>query len=59
MPYDLGAILKARNTTPKQLVRYGEVFYKSLGFDALPDTFWQRSKLSHPCDRDVVCHPSA
>ncbi|MFZ1083617.1 MAG: M2 family metallopeptidase [Terracidiphilus sp.] len=59
LPYDLGAILKARNTSPEQLVRYGEGFYKSLGFDALPDTFWQRSMLSHPRDRDVVCHPSA
>ncbi len=38
---------------------YGEGFYKSLGFDALPDTFWQRSMLSHPRDREVVCHPSA
>jgi peptidyl-dipeptidase A len=59
MPYDLGAILKARNTDSQQLVRYGEGFYKSLGFDALPDTFWQRSMLSHPRDREVVCHPSA
>jgi len=59
MPYDLGAILKARNTDPQQLVRYGESFYKSLGFDALPDTFWKRSMLSHPRDRDVVCHASA
>ena len=30
------------------MVRYGEGFYKSLGFDALPDTFWKRSMLSHP-----------
>jgi peptidyl-dipeptidase A len=59
MPYDLGAILKARNTDPKQLVQFGEGFYKSLGFDALPETFWQRSMLSHPRDREVVCHPSA
>jgi peptidyl-dipeptidase A len=59
LPYDLGAILKARNTDAPHLVRYGEGFYKSLGFDALPDTFWKRSMLSHPRDRDVVCHPSA
>jgi peptidyl-dipeptidase A len=59
LPYDLGAILKARNTDAVQLVRYGEGFYKSLGFDALPDTFWERSMLSHPRDRDVVCHASA
>jgi len=42
MPYDLGAILKARNTDSPQLVRYGEGFYKSLGFDPLPETFWKR-----------------
>jgi peptidyl-dipeptidase A len=59
LPYDLGAILKARNTDAPQLVRYGEGFYKSLGFDALPETFWKRSMLSHPRDRDVVCHASA
>jgi peptidyl-dipeptidase A len=59
LPYDLGAILKARNTNPQQLVRYGEGFYKSLGFDPLPETFWKRSMLSHPRDRDVVCHASA
>ena len=59
LPYDLGAILKARNTDSVHLVQYGEGFYKSLGFDALPDTFWKRSMLSHPRDRDVVCHASA
>jgi peptidyl-dipeptidase A len=59
LPYDLGAILKARNTDAPHLVRYGEGFYKSLGFDALPDSFWKRSMLSHPRDRDVVCHASA
>ncbi|MGA2218356.1 MAG: M2 family metallopeptidase [Terracidiphilus sp.] len=59
LPYDLGAILKARHTDAPQLVRYGEGFYKSLGFKALPDTFWKRSMLAHPRDRDVVCHPSA
>jgi peptidyl-dipeptidase A len=59
MPYDLGAILKARNTDAPQLVRYGEGFYKSLGFDPLPETFWKRSMLAHPRDRDVVCHASA
>jgi peptidyl-dipeptidase A len=59
MPYDLGAILRARGTDAPHLVRYGEGFYKSIGFDALPETFWQRSMLTHPHDRDVVCHASA
>lgn len=59
LPYDLGAILKARSTDAPHLVQYGEGFYKSLGFDPLPETFWKRSMLSHPRDRDVVCHASA
>jgi peptidyl-dipeptidase A len=57
--YNLGQILESRHTDAKQMVRYGEGFFKSLGFDALPDTFWQRSMFTRPADRDVVCHASA
>src|SRR2546427_12527450 len=41
------------------MVRYGERFYTSLGFDSLPATFWERSMITKPRDRDVVCHASA
>ena len=57
--YDLTQILKARKTEPLQMVKYGEGFFKSLGFDPLPDTFWQRSLFVKPRDREVVCHASA
>jgi len=57
--YDLTKILEQRHTDPKAMVRYGEAFYVSLGFDKLPDTFWERSLLEKPHDRDVVCHASA
>ena len=57
--YDLTQILKSRNTDPKQLVHYGESFFTSLGFDPLPSTFWERSLLTKPMDREVVCHASA
>ncbi|HXP87531.1 MAG TPA: M2 family metallopeptidase [Bryobacteraceae bacterium] len=57
--YDLTQILKARKTEPLQMVRYGEGFFKSLGFDPLPETFWQRSLFVKPRDREVVCHASA
>jgi len=57
--YDLTAILKARNTTPLDMVHYGESFFTSLGFAPLPLTFWQRSLFTKPQDRDVVCHASA
>jgi peptidyl-dipeptidase A len=57
--YDLTQILKARNTDAKQMVRYGEGFFTSLGFEQLPPTFWERSLLTKPQDREVVCHASA
>ena len=57
--YDLTALLKKRNTDWKQMVKYGEGFFMSLGFAPLPDTFWERSLFLKPRDRDVVCHASA
>ncbi|MEP6716130.1 MAG: M2 family metallopeptidase [Terriglobia bacterium] len=57
--YDIGQILQQRKTTPRQVVEYGENFFHSLGFEKLPDTFWERSQLVRPADRDVVCHASA
>ena len=57
--YDLTQTLKSRNTDAKQMVRYGESFFTSVGFDALPPTFWERSLFAKPSDREVVCHASA
>jgi peptidyl-dipeptidase A len=57
--YDLTALLKKRNTDWKQMVKYGEGFFTSLGFAPLPETFWERSLFLKPKDRDVVCHASA
>ena len=57
--YDLTQILKARKTDEKQMVRYGESFFTSVGFEPLPQTFWERSLFAKPTDRDVVCHASA
>ena len=57
--YDLTALLKKKNTDWKQMVKYGEGFFISLGFDPLPQTFWERSLFVKPRDREVVCHASA
>ncbi len=57
--YDLTQILKSRNTDELQMVRYGEQFFTSVGFDPLPKTFWERSLFKKPTDREVVCHASA
>jgi peptidyl-dipeptidase A len=57
--YDLTSILRQRNTDAKGLVKYGENFFVSLGFEQLPPTFWERSLFTKPQDREVVCHASA
>ena len=57
--YDLTQLLTRRNTDWKAMVKYGESFFGSLGFDPLPETFWQRSLFLKPRDREVVCHASA
>ncbi|MDR3418856.1 MAG: M2 family metallopeptidase, partial [Nevskia sp.] len=39
--------------------RIAEDFYTSIGFPALPASFWDKSMLVRPRDREVVCHASA
>jgi peptidyl-dipeptidase A len=56
---DLDAILQARGTDERGMVKYGEAFFRSLGMPALPATFWERSMFTKPRDREVVCHASA
>ena len=56
---DLTEMLKSKNTQPLDMVHYGENFFKSLGFDPLPATFWQRSMFTKPAGKEVVCHASA
>jgi peptidyl-dipeptidase A len=58
--FDLTEILKHRADIDEiGMVRIGERFFTSLGFDPLPATFWERSLFKQPQDRDVVCHASA
>ncbi len=56
---DVDKILKEEKYTPQQMVRSAEQFYVSLGFEPLPETFWERSMFSKPADREVICHASA
>jgi len=56
---DLTSILVQKGLTPLDLVRTGERFFTSLGFEALPPSFWERSMFVRPRDREVVCHASA
>jgi peptidyl-dipeptidase A len=57
--FDLTRLLVAKSTSPTDLVRYAEGFFVSLGLEPLPASFWERSMLVRPKDREVVCHASA
>ena len=57
--YDITELLKAKNYDAVKMVKTGEAFYSSLGFAPLPATFWDRSQIVKPRDREVVCHASA
>ena len=57
--YDLTKLLADRGYTAVKMAKTGEGFYSSMGFAPLPQTFWERSLLERPRDREVVCHASA
>jgi peptidyl-dipeptidase A len=56
---DLAKLLEAQHVDAPGMTKYGERFFTSLGFDPLPQTFWERSLIVKPRDREVVCHASA
>ena len=64
-PYPQASIKSAAEEMKRQkwdgarMTRSAESFYTSLGFPALPQSFWEHSMLQRPRDREVVCHASA
>ncbi len=58
-PVDVTALLEKNHYDAIKMVKTGEGFFTSLGFEPLPETFWQRSLFTKPRDREVVCHASA
>ncbi|MDP2765231.1 MAG: M2 family metallopeptidase, partial [Brevundimonas sp.] len=57
--YDMTERLVASGYDARKMVETGEGFYVSMGLPALPQTFWERSQITRPRDREVVCHASA
>jgi peptidyl-dipeptidase A len=57
--YSLDDLLVAKKYDAVKMVKTGENFFSSLGFAPLPQTFWERSMITKPQDREVVCHASA
>ena len=56
---DVTKIIEEKGLNEIEMVEYAEDFFLSIGFDPLPDTFWERSLFVKPRDRSVVCHASA
>ena len=56
---DVTKIIEDKNLSEIEMVEYAEDFFLSIGFEPLPETFWERSLFVKPSDRSVVCHASA
>jgi peptidyl-dipeptidase A len=56
---DVTSAMTRMNLTPEKMMAIGMGFFTSIGFPELPRTFWTRSLMQKPRDRDVVCHASA
>ncbi len=56
---DVDSALEKQSWDAVKMTKSAESFYKSIAFPSLPPTFWDRSLLTQPRDRDVQCHASA
>ena len=56
---DVTKIIEEKEIDEIEMVKYAEDFFLSIGFESLPETFWERSLFVKPRDRSVVCHASA
>jgi peptidyl-dipeptidase A len=57
--YDLTALLEANDYDARKMSKAADDFFISMGFEAMPETFWERSLFTKPADREVACHASA
>ena len=56
---DVTASLVDQGYDAVRMVKLAEGFFTSLGLKPLPQTFWERSMLTRPEGKEVVCHASA
>jgi peptidyl-dipeptidase A len=57
--YDLSTQLVNHGYDAQKIVHTADNWYQSIGLPPEPATFWKRSMMTRPRDRDVVCHASA
>ena len=56
---DVTQAMRDQDYSAVYMTELAEDFFVSLGMPELPESFWQRSLLVKPRDREVVCHASA
>lgn len=56
---DVTAALVKSKKDAVAIAKTAENFFTSLGLRTLPQSFWEKSMITKPRDREVVCHASA
>ena len=52
-------MLKKKNYNVVDMFKKAEEFFVSIGWRKLPTSFWKKSMLVQPPDRNVTCYASA
>ena len=52
-------VTQSQQYTPTKMFKLAEDYFTSLGLDPMTDTFWRKSLIVRPDDREVVCHAAA
>ncbi|CAN7982506.1 unnamed protein product, partial [Ixodes hexagonus] len=58
-PLDVTPELVKQGWNASRMWRTAEEFFTSIGLPDMTDTFWKKSVMTKPEDRDIVCHASA
>lgn len=48
-----------QNMTARDMFLLSEEFFTSLGLPPMPKSFWEKSVLVKPTNREIICHASA
>lgn len=58
-PLDVSEELSKQGWDTRRMWKSAEDFFTSLGLPKMTNTFWDKSIMTKPEDRDIVCHASA
>lgn len=56
---DVTANMVKQNYSAYRMFKLAESFFTSIGLEALPSSFYEKSMITKPDDRNVICHASA